>query len=155
MLISNSYKRNVMNNAIGKRLKSAREAAGLNQVECAKAAGISQPYLAQIEAGNKQPTTEVLRRLASAVRVSFAWLLDNVRDDHQQSVNDPRLAMMRDELAAPGLRNLAKDEAMCDVLEISSEEWAALRSIVLSDPPDKHGYLLLLYAVRAVIQRAA
>jgi transcriptional regulator with XRE-family HTH domain len=143
-----------MNSSIGKRLKSAREAAGLNQVECAKAAGISQPYLAQIEAGSKQPKTEVLQRLAATVQVSVAWLLDHVSEQNE-AYADGRLATLNDELAAPGLRHLAEDEPMCHVLEISDEEWAALRSLVLSNPPDKNGYLLILYAVRASSQRNA
>lgn len=144
-----------MNSSIGKRLKSAREAAGLNQVECAKAAGISQPYLAQIEAGSKAPKTEVLQKLAATVQVSLAWLLDHVSEQREGYVGDARLATLNDDLAAPGLRHLAEDEPMCHVLEISDEEWGALRSLVLSNPPDKNGYLLILYAVRAAGRKAA
>lgn len=143
-----------MNSSIGKRLKSAREAAGLNQVECAKGAGISQPYLAQIEAGNKLPAMEVLQRLAASVDVSAAWLLDQV-SEQGEAYTDGRLATLNDDLVAPGLRHLAEDEPMCHVLEISDAEWVALRSLVLSNPPDKDGYLLILYALRAVSQRSA
>lgn len=144
-----------MNSSIGKRLKSAREAAGLSQMECAKAAGISQPYLAQIEAGSKNPATEVLQRLAATVQVSMAWLLDHVDKSRDAYVGDARLATLSDNLAAPGLRHLAEDEPTCHVLEISDDEWVALRSIVMRDPPSKNGYLLLLYAVRAATCKAA
>ena len=51
----------------GVRIKTAREAAGLTQAVAAEAAGISQPYLADLEAGKKDPETAVstaLGRLA-------------------------------------------------------------------------------------------
>ena len=137
-----------MNSAIGRRVKSAREAAGINQAECAQKAGISQPYLANIELGVKNPSANVLRRLASATNVAFAWLLDNVREETGAYDGDQRLAVQKDQLAAPGLRDLAEDEPMCHALDISGDEWVALRSLVMSNPPDKDGYLLLLYAVR-------
>lgn len=141
-----------MNKTIGLRVKSAREAAGMNQTECAKKAGISQGYLAQIESGNRQGTAEVLRRLAAATEISVGWLLEEHGEERGGYGEDPRLKVSNDLLAAPGLRALAEDESMCHALEIVGEEWETLRSIMMRVPPDKAGYLLLLHAVRAVRQ---
>lgn len=144
-----------MSNTIGMRVKSAREAAGLNQTECAKKAGISQAYLAQIEAGKRVGTAGVLQSLAAATDSSVAWLMDKkVSEEGEAYTGDQRLAVLNDQLAAPGLRALAEDEPMCHALEISGEEWETLRSISMSAPPDKDGYLLLLYAVRTASRKA-
>ena len=56
-----------MPDSFGARIRAAREAAGLTQTAAASAAGISQPYLADLEAGKKDPeatTTEAIARLA-------------------------------------------------------------------------------------------
>ena len=51
----------------GERIRAARQAAGLTQADAARAAGISQPYLADLERGNNDPeeaTARAVRRLA-------------------------------------------------------------------------------------------
>ncbi len=58
-------------------LKSLREQKGLTQVHLAEKAGIGQPYLAMIESGErKNPTVEVLKRLAKALGVTVGELLE-------------------------------------------------------------------------------
>lgn len=139
-----------MSNLIGNRVKSARNALGLTQAEFATLVGISQPYLGQIEAGDKVPSATVLQRMAKVANTSVAWLLDSVGDPASGYAADQRLAVISDPLAAPGLRALAEDEPMCHVLEITNAEWGTLRSVKLSLQPDKEGYLLLLQAVRHI-----
>jgi DNA-binding XRE family transcriptional regulator len=48
-----------------------REYRGLTQAELADAAGISIPYLSQIEARRRRPSTAVLRRLAQRLGVTI------------------------------------------------------------------------------------
>ncbi len=55
-------------------IKVWREYRGLTQRQLAQAAGISTPYLSQIEAGKRTGTTEVLTAIAQALRV----MLDDV-----------------------------------------------------------------------------
>lgn len=58
-------------------LRKLREAKDLTQVELAKRAGIPQGYLAQLEGGTKKnPSLDVLRRLAKALRVKVGELLE-------------------------------------------------------------------------------
>ena len=59
---------------MGKRLKSARENAGLSQRELAKSSGVSQGMISQIEAGNKEGGLGTLEKLAQALGVSFEVL---------------------------------------------------------------------------------
>lgn len=57
-------------------VKELREVKGLTQVELAKKAQITQPYLARLEAGDrKNPSLVVLRRLAKALGVPVTELL--------------------------------------------------------------------------------
>jgi len=48
-----------------------REHRGLTQAELAEAAGISIPYLSQIEARRRRPSTSVLHRLAARLAVTI------------------------------------------------------------------------------------
>lgn len=140
-----------MSNILSRRLKSARETAKLSQVDLGAAAGVSQSFIAQVERGEKSPSTEVLRALAQALNTSITWLLgEGIRELKDHYANDPRLSILNDALVAPGLRGLAEDEPMCHVLEVSSDEWESLRSIAIKVPPGKDGYLLLLHTLRAV-----
>ena len=52
-------------------IKVWREYRGLTQQQLAGAAGISKPYLSQIETGKRTGTTEILSALAKALDVSL------------------------------------------------------------------------------------
>jgi DNA-binding XRE family transcriptional regulator len=52
-------------------VRAWREARGLTQQQLAEAAGISIPYLSQIEVGKRKGGAEVLAALARALRVSL------------------------------------------------------------------------------------
>jgi len=52
-----------------------RQARGLSQVRLAELSHVSQAYISELEAGDKQPTITILKRLASALGVSVAELL--------------------------------------------------------------------------------
>ncbi len=57
------------------RLKKAREATGFTQREVAKETGISQPILAYLETGKREPSLENLGILIDFYEVSADWLL--------------------------------------------------------------------------------
>jgi len=58
-------------------VKRLREDKGMTQVELAKKAKVTQPYLAQLEAGTrKNPSLEILKRLARALGVPVGELLE-------------------------------------------------------------------------------
>ena len=52
-------------------IKVWRKHRGLTQQQLANAAGISKPYLSQIEAGKRTGTTEILSAIAKALGVSL------------------------------------------------------------------------------------
>jgi DNA-binding XRE family transcriptional regulator len=52
-------------------IKVWREYRGMTQQQLADAAGISKPYLSQIETGKRTGTTEILSAIAKALEVSL------------------------------------------------------------------------------------
>ena len=55
---------------LGSYLREQRQAARLSLRQLADAAGISNPYLSQIERGLKKPSAEILQQLAKGLRIS-------------------------------------------------------------------------------------
>jgi transcriptional regulator with XRE-family HTH domain len=61
---------------IGRTLKRLRTARGLSRYALAKHANISRVYVAKLEAGQSDPTIGMLQRLAQALGVPVAALLE-------------------------------------------------------------------------------
>jgi transcriptional regulator with XRE-family HTH domain len=55
---------------LGGFIKSQREAAQVSVRQLAERAGVSNPYLSQIERGLRKPSAEVLSQIAKALRLS-------------------------------------------------------------------------------------
>jgi transcriptional regulator with XRE-family HTH domain len=55
---------------IGAFIRDLRRGARISLRQLAEQAGVSNPYLSQIERGLRKPSAEVLQQLASALRVS-------------------------------------------------------------------------------------
>ena len=55
---------------IGAFIRDLRQGARISLRELADRAGVSNPYLSQIERGLRKPSAEVLAQIASALRVS-------------------------------------------------------------------------------------
>jgi transcriptional regulator with XRE-family HTH domain len=58
------------------RLARAREMAGLTVYALAKRANVSRQFVAELEAGNKEPTLSTLRKLAQALGTTVGVLVD-------------------------------------------------------------------------------
>jgi transcriptional regulator with XRE-family HTH domain len=71
---------------LGEYLRDQRRNAQLSLRQLADAAGVSNPYLSQIERGLRKPSAEVLQQVAKALRISAetlyvrAGILDAERD---------------------------------------------------------------------------
>ena len=55
---------------VGEFIRDLRQTAKISLRQLADRAGVSNPYLSQIERGLRKPSAEVLQQLASALRVS-------------------------------------------------------------------------------------
>lgn len=87
--------------SLGDFISSQRRAAELSLRQLAERAGISNPYVSQIERGLRRPSAQVLQSLAEALQVSAGTLYDHAglepsdeaRPTSVQGAirNDPRL----------------------------------------------------------------
>jgi transcriptional regulator with XRE-family HTH domain len=60
--------RNVRN--LGDYIREQRSSAQISLRQLAKLAGVSNPYLSQIERGLRKPSAEILQQIAKALRIS-------------------------------------------------------------------------------------
>src|SRR5580693_5052073 len=63
-----------MRNSIGEYIKEQREQAGKSMRQLAQAAGVSNPYLSQIERGLRKPSADILQQIAKGLRISAEQL---------------------------------------------------------------------------------
>jgi transcriptional regulator with XRE-family HTH domain len=91
---------------LGDYLREQRRNAELSLRQLADLAGVSNPYLSQIERGVRRPSAEVLQQLAKALRVSAevlyvrAGLLDSTEGGEREDISvemaihaDPNLSV--------------------------------------------------------------
>jgi len=55
---------------IGDYIREQREQARISMRQLAQAAGVSNPYLSQIERGLRKPSAEILQQIAKGLRIS-------------------------------------------------------------------------------------
>jgi len=73
--------------SLGAYIREQREAAEVSLRQLAKASGVSNPYLSQVERGLRRPSAEILGQIARALRISAetlyvqAGLLEERPDD--------------------------------------------------------------------------
>lgn len=87
---------------LGEYLREQRHSAQLSLRQLSEVAGISNPYLSQIERGLKRPSAEILQALAKALRISAeslyvrAGILDERTDHGAAPVMDVTDAVLAD-----------------------------------------------------------
>lgn len=59
---------------LGEYIREQREAAQLSLRQLSRTAGVSNPYLSQIERGLRKPSAEILAQIAGALRISAETL---------------------------------------------------------------------------------
>ncbi|HXZ78028.1 MAG TPA: helix-turn-helix transcriptional regulator [Streptosporangiaceae bacterium] len=59
-----------MRNSIGDYIREQREQARISMRQLAQAAGVSIPYLSQIERGLRKPSADILQQIAKGLRIS-------------------------------------------------------------------------------------
>ena len=79
--------------AVGQRLRGARETLGLTQEDVAGALGIQRTSVIALEAGKRNVSALELRRLARLYRRSVAWILGE--DDESEHTPEEDRALYR------------------------------------------------------------
>jgi transcriptional regulator with XRE-family HTH domain len=91
--------------AIGDFIREQREQAQVSLRQLARVAGVSNPYLSQIERGLRRPSAEILQQIAKGLRISAEQLY--VRAGILETrAGDPELVSAI--LADPGLTERQK-----------------------------------------------
>jgi transcriptional regulator with XRE-family HTH domain len=80
--------------ALGRRLRAAREERGGRLVDVALRAGISPQYLSEIERGRKEPSSEMIAAVTGALGLGMADLLIGIASDVRRGAV-PRAAPRR------------------------------------------------------------
>ena len=117
---------------LGEYLREQRRNAQLSLRQLADAAGVSNPYLSQIERGLRKPSAEVLQQVAKALRISAetlyvrAGILDAERDRDEVETRavilaDPVAQRAAEAGAAPDLRVLPQGERVRDRVATRSD----------------------------------
>ncbi|MFL6156844.1 MAG: helix-turn-helix domain-containing protein [Marmoricola sp.] len=83
---------------LGGYLREQRDAAGMSLRQLAEQAGVSNPYLSQIERGLRKPSAEVLQQLAKALRISAeqVYVQAGILKPDDDQVRSVELAVLAD-----------------------------------------------------------
>lgn len=83
---------------LGEFIKVQREVASLSVRRLAEMAGVSNPYLSQIERGLRKPSAEILQQIAKALQISAETLYvrAGILTDEPVTGNEVRDAIARD-----------------------------------------------------------
>jgi transcriptional regulator with XRE-family HTH domain len=83
---------------LGSYLREQRVAAELSLRQLAEQAGVSNPYLSQIERGLRRPSAEVLQALAKALRISAeqVYVQAGILNPDDDQVRSVELAILGD-----------------------------------------------------------
>ena len=74
---------------LGAYIREQRETAEVSLRQLAKASGVSNPYLSQVERGLRNPSAEILGQIAKALRISAETLYvrAGLLDEHPATIS--------------------------------------------------------------------
>ena len=82
---------------VGRYIREQRRQAELSLRKLASQAGVSNPYLSQIERGLRQPSAKILKDIAKALRISAETLYVRAGIlDEDAEASGPEAAILRD-----------------------------------------------------------
>ncbi len=88
---------NNLNLIIGNKLKYIRNKRNLSLDEVTKLTGVSKAMLGQIERGQSNPTVSTLWKIATGLKVSFSFFIDENQDDLKVVNQDEINPIMEDD----------------------------------------------------------
>ncbi|CAB4159800.1 HipB Predicted transcriptional regulators [uncultured Caudovirales phage] len=94
---------------LSSRLREARKAKGLSQTELAKAAGVAQSTVGNIESGDRDGASS-LAAIAEALGVRYRWLRDGDGTRELPAIGWPFSAALRDRVKALDAEGLRRAE---------------------------------------------
>jgi transcriptional regulator with XRE-family HTH domain len=99
---------------VGEMIKSQREVARMSVRRLAELAGVSNPYLSQIERGLRKPSADILQQIAKALQISAESLYE--RAGFLSPSDRPRVGV-REAIAADRELSTEQRQALLNVYE--------------------------------------
>jgi len=98
---------------VGGFIRTQREVARMSVRRLAEVAGVSNPYLSQIERGLRKPSAEILQQIAKALQISAETLYERA------GFMDPDASArtVREAIAADPLLDAEQQKALLQVYE--------------------------------------
>ena len=121
----------------------------MSQKELGRLCDTPQSHISGMETGKRAPSIEMAKALAQALGVSVHWLIGGDSSATLASRETGTEHLLADTKTPAGLATLAGDSALCEILNIRSVEWGALRSLATPEPLTKEGYIAILLVLRA------
>jgi len=86
--------------SLGEYIREQRRNAQFSLRQLAEAAGVSNPYLSQIERGLRKPSAEILQQIAKALRISAETLYvqAGILEERREEGLELRVAILADPL---------------------------------------------------------
>ena len=84
---------------VGEFIRTQRSAAQVSLRELARAAGVSNPYLSQVERGLRKPSAEILASIARGLKISAESLYEQAGILDRRSGNPDTVAAIRSDEA--------------------------------------------------------
>ena len=96
---------------LGEYLREQRHGAKLSLRQLADLAGVSNPYLSQIERGLKKPSAEILQQLAKGLRISAEslYVRAGILDEQDDRQVETKAAILGDPLLAERQKRVLLD----------------------------------------------
>ncbi|MGY1602865.1 helix-turn-helix domain-containing protein [Geodermatophilus sp. SYSU D00815] len=85
--------------AVGEFIREQRNAARVSLRELARSAGVSNPYLSQVERGLRKPSAEVLAAIARGLKISAETLYEQAGILDRRPGNPDTVAAIRSDTA--------------------------------------------------------
>jgi transcriptional regulator with XRE-family HTH domain len=124
--------RNVSVNSIGDYIREQREQARISLRQLAQAAGVSNPYLSQVERGLRKPSADILQQIAKGLRISAEalYVQAGILEDR------PADSGVRSALLADPELNERQKQVLIEIYESFRKENAALSEMAGSETPE-------------------
>jgi transcriptional regulator with XRE-family HTH domain len=120
--------------SIGEYIRQQREQAKISLRQLASAAGVSNPYLSQVERGLRRPSAEILQQIAKGLRISAealyvqAGILEDRRPDsgvRSAVLVDPDLTERQKQVLLEIYESFRRETALNAGASVSAEAAAA------------------------------
>jgi transcriptional regulator with XRE-family HTH domain len=134
--------------SIGEYIRQQREQAKISLRQLASAAGVSNPYLSQIERGLRRPSAEILQQIAKGLRISAealyvqAGILEDRRPDsgvRAAVLADPELTERQKQVLLEIYESFRRELATATVIEGTAANGAEPSGLELSADPGPDG----------------